>query len=177
MRFFIFFMIKNINVFFGTLMSLDLEKLLRLLGLFCLHPLFSVLSFFATIRTLNITKKYFPNHSGNGVGNAYRHALWCCLIMMYCCKISSPHKSKKWCKKITDLHEELFPNTPLQRKMDLHNNDVGIAIFMEMLSGIHRQFFESSFFIEKLKDKVKTAKILGSIEEKLGNELVYLVED
>lgn len=170
-------MIKNINVLFRGLISLNLENFLRLLGLFCLHPIFSVLSFFATVKTLNIAKKHFPNHSGNGVGNAFRHALWCCLIMMYCCKISSPQKSKKWCKKITDLHEDLFPNAPLQRRMDLHNNGVGIDLFMEMLPGIHRQFFETSFFIEKLKDKVKTARILGYIEEKVDDELVYIAED
>lgn len=168
-------MIKHISIIFRSLTSLKFSNLTRLLGLFCLHPIFLGLSFFATIKTISITKKYFPNdHFGDGVGNAFRHALWCCLIMMYCCKISSPKKSKKWCKKITDLHEELFPNTPLQRKMDLHNNSIGINLFMEMLPYIHRQFFETSFFIEKLMVKVQTAKILTSIQQSTENELVYL---
>jgi hypothetical protein len=77
---------------------------------------------------------------------------------------------------MTDLHEELFPNEPLETKMDLHNNQVGINLFMELLPGIHRQFFETSFFVEKLMQKTKTAKILEKLEDDFGDELVYLKE-
>jgi hypothetical protein len=58
--------------------------------------------------------------------------------------------------------------------VDLHNNKVGMDLFMEMVPGIHRQFFESSFLIDELFKKVKTAEILtenGVVNEK---ELVYL---
>ncbi len=72
------------------------------------------------------------------------------------------------------MHEELFPNEPLQKKMDLHNNEVGMAFFMELLQGIHRQFFETNFFVDQLFEKTKTAKILRSLEEDHGNDLVYL---
>lgn len=74
------------------------------------------------------------------------------------------------------MHEELFPNLPLETKMDLHNNQVGMDLFMEMLPGIHRQFFEINFFIGNLFEKTKTAKLLTSLEEDHGNELVYLEE-
>ncbi len=70
--------------------------------------------------------------------------------------------------------EELFPNKPLEKKMDLHNNQVGMDLFMELLPGIHRQFFETNFFVEKLFVKTKTAKLLTSLEENFGSELVYL---
>lgn len=121
-----------------------------------------------------IRKKYPKTHHASGIGNAYRHALWSSLIMVYCCKITSPNKALIWCKKITDLHEELFPNPPLERKMDTHNNKVGMDLFMSMLNGIHRQFFETSFIIEKLDAKVETAKLLSSLEEEFPNDFVYL---
>lgn len=163
------------KIFIRTLAQLSFSKIFKVLKLTLPHPLFSVLSFYATVRSFVLAKKYFPKtNSTDGVGNAFRHALWSCLIMMYCCKISSPKKSLEWCRKMTSLHEELFPNEPLQTKMDLHNNEVGIAIFMEMLQGIHRQFFETGFFIDILFEKTKTAKILENLKQDFGNELVYL---
>lgn len=72
------------------------------------------------------------------------------------------------------MHEELFPNEPLEQKMDLHNNQIGMDLFMEMLPGIHRQFFETSFFVDRLFEKTKTAKVLRSLEEDFEGELVYL---
>ena len=75
---------------------------------------------------------------------------------------------------MTDLHEELFPNEPLEKKMDLHNNKVGMDLFMELLLGIHRQFFETNFFVEKLFVKTKTAKILTDLKDDFGSDLVYL---
>jgi hypothetical protein len=149
----------------------------KLLGLTLPHPLFSLMGFYATLRSFSLAQKHFPKtHSNNGIGNAFRHSLWNCLILMYCCKISSPQKALDYCKKMTDLHEELFPNEPLETKMDLHNNQVGINLFMELLPGIHRQFFETSFFVEKLMQKTKTAKILEKLEDDFGDELVYLKE-
>lgn len=159
----------------NSLRTLSFGKIIKLLKLVVPHPLFSLMAFYATVRSFAVTQKYFPfTHSGNGVGNAFRHALWNCLIMMYCCKISSSRKSLDFCKKMTDMHEELFPNKPLETKMDLHNNKVGMDLFMEMHKGIHRQFFETNFFVEKLFEKTKTAEILRDTEEDFGNELVYL---
>ena len=75
---------------------------------------------------------------------------------------------------MTDLHEELFPNKPLETKMDLHNNEVGMNYFMQLLPGVHRQFFETSFFVKDLIDKTKTAKVLQSLDDEFKDELVYL---
>ncbi|MEN2436320.1 hypothetical protein AAH994_12970 [Weeksellaceae bacterium A-14] len=154
-----------------------MKKLFRLMKLVAPHPLFSVLSFYATVQAFQLARKYFPEtNSTNGIGNAFRHALWCCLIMMYCCKISSAEKSLKWCRTMTDLHEELFPNEPLETSMDLHNNQVGMNLFMQMLPGIHRQFFEKSFFIEALFEKIKTARVMSDRHSDYGDDLVYLDE-
>lgn len=165
------------KVVLNTIRTLSFRKIAKLTSVALKNPLFSLFSFWATLRSFMLAKKYFPDtNSANGIGNAFRHALWCCLIMMYCCKISSPRKSLVFCKKITDLHEELFPNEPLEQKMDLHNNQVGMHLFMEMLEGIHRQFFETAFFVDKLFEKTKTAKILTEIDEEFGNELIYLAD-
>ncbi len=168
---------KGIKVILNALKSLSFGKLLKLAKLTVPHPLFSILTAYATLKAFEIARKEYPKtNSTNGIGNAFRHALWCCLIMMYCCKISSPKKALKWCKTMTDLHEELFPNEPLETKMDLHNNTVGMDLFMEMLPGIHRQFFEKSFFIEKIRNKLKTAKVLQDVEDHFDGDLVYLKE-
>lgn len=72
------------------------------------------------------------------------------------------------------MHEELFPNEPLETKMDLHNNKIGMDYFMELLPGIHRQFFEKGFFIDALLKKTEHAKILKSLEDNFEGDLVYL---
>lgn len=166
---------KAFTIFINTIRTLTFQKVSRLLGVTIPHPLFTIISFYATMKAYVLAKHYFPEtNSSDGIGNAFRHALWTSLILMYCCKISSPEKSLKWCKKITDLHEELFPNEPLQKQMDLHNNLVGMNLFMEMVPGIHRQFFETSFLVDALFKKVKTAKILTEYGKVSELELVYL---
>ena len=156
---------------------MSFKKILRLLRLVVPHPVFSLLSFYATLKAYTIAQKKFPETaSTNGIGNAFRHALWCCFIMMYCCKVSSPKKALEFCKRITDLHEELFPNKPLETKMDLHNNKIGMDYFMEMLQGVHRQFFEKSFFIDGLEKKMQDAKVLKNTDDDFKGFLVYLDE-
>lgn len=72
------------------------------------------------------------------------------------------------------MHEELFPNEPMETKMDLHNNKIGMDYFMELLPGIHRQFFEKGFFIDALMKKSENAKILKSLDDNFEGDLVYL---
>lgn len=166
---------KNIKVIFNALRSLSLKKIFKLLTLTLPHPLFSFLGLYATLKSFSLAQKHYPKtHSNNGEGNAFRHSLWNCLILMYCCKVSSPQKALDFCTKMTDMHEDLFPNEPLEKKMDLHNNQVGRDYFMSLLPGVHRQFFETNFFVEELKMKTKNAIILENEDDHLGNNLVYL---
>ncbi|WP_312075044.1 DUF6973 domain-containing protein [Chryseobacterium sp.] len=168
---------RTFKVIFNTLRSLSFKKLMKLASTVLPHPLFCILAFYATVKSFSIAEKLYPKTaSKNGRGNAFRHSFWCCLIMMYCCKVSSPEKALKFCKEITDLHEELFPNKPLETKMDLHNNKIGMDYFMELIPGIHRQFFEKSFFIEELQKKTANAKVLKSLEDDFDGFLVYLEE-
>lgn len=172
--FFQFVKKMKIKIIFNALFQLDFFQLLKLLGVFISHPILSVMSFYATVKTIFVVEKYFPKNHTYAVGNAFRHALWCGLITMYSSKITSAEKSLKWCKKITDMHEELFKNTPLERKMDLHNNQIGMLVFRQILSGVHRQFFEPSFIIRPLLEKVKTAKIFTDLDFQGGEDLIYL---
>ncbi len=141
-----------------------------------MHPLFAILYTYASFRAFAKAKELYPEtNSNNGKGNAFRHSYWCCLIMMYFCKVSSPEKSLKWCEKLTNMHEDLFPNKPLETKMDLHNNRVGMDYFMSLIPGVHRQFFESSFFIEELQKRTENAVLIKSVDEEVDeNQLIYL---
>lgn len=167
---------RTLKVFINSFRQLTFKKFIRLLKLSLSNPIFSVLSFIATVRAYTIAKKYYPRtNSTDGKGNAFRHALWCCLILMYCCKVSSPRKCLQWCKKVTDFHEEIFPNEPLQTKMDLHNNSVGIQFFESLLPRIHRQFFETSFFIKELIEKTDQAVFVTNMEEEItAEQLMYI---
>ncbi|WP_300688519.1 hypothetical protein [Chryseobacterium sp.] len=168
---------RTFKIFFNTIRSMSFKKIIRLLSLVLPHPLFAILSFHATIKAFTIAQAKFPKTaSTNGIGNAFRHALWCCFIIMYCSKISSPKKALDFCKRMTDMHEELFPNKPLETKMDLHNNKFGMDYFMELLPGIHRQFFEKSFFIDGLIKKMDDAKVLKKLDDDFEGYLVYLEE-
>ncbi|WP_047484459.1 DUF6973 domain-containing protein [Chryseobacterium rhizosphaerae] len=168
---------RTFKIIFDTIRSMSFKKIIRLLSLVLPHPLFAILSFHATVQAFTIAQKKFPaTASNNGIGNAFRHALWCCFITSYCCKVSSPKKALDFCKRITDMHEELFPNKPLETKMDLHNNKIGMDYFMELLPGIHRQFFEKSFFIDGLVKKMDDAKVLKNLDDDFSGHLVYLEE-
>lgn len=157
---------------------LSFRHLLQLFSLVGRHPWFSIMGFWATIKAFGIAQQNFPTSaSGNGVGNSFRHALWSALIISYGCKISSPQKAKDYCWKMTNLHEELFPNHPLEKQMDLHNNRIGMDLFFEMLPGIHRQFFETSFLVEKLLAKTQTAIIITDAASFSTSEMVYIQDN
>ncbi|WP_052911402.1 DUF6973 domain-containing protein [Riemerella anatipestifer] len=168
---------KTTLVFFNTFKQLSLQKMLQVLGLFIRQPVFFVLAVYASFKAYRIAQKKYTTTAGtNGKGNAFRHAFWNCLVLMYCCKVSSPQKALAFCETFTNLHEELFPNEPLEKAMDLHNNKVGRDYFMSLLKGIHRQFFETSFFVEELKAKANNARPINDkcIDESLKNCLVYI---
>lgn len=100
--------------------------------IFVCHPLFAFPTVWATVESIRLSEMNFGDDpAGNGPANAYRHAVWNALTALYCSKISSVEKSLKWTEKITNLHEELFPNDEYNRLMDLHNNKVGRNLFLK----------------------------------------------
>ncbi|MFI4852593.1 MAG: DUF6973 domain-containing protein [Gimesia chilikensis] len=63
----------------------------------------------------------------NGNGDAFRHALWNCLMA----KSIGVSKAKQW----GDAHENggTSPNPPLEKEMDLFNNEIGRGISIKNL--------------------------------------------
>jgi len=78
------------------------------------------------------TKNYGKRHHKNGPANAFRHAFWNYLIAKRCFKWQNNEETVlNWAKKVTDWHEDSFPNKKLPKAMDLHNNEVGRFIFAQ----------------------------------------------
>src|SRR5690606_38293803 len=87
-------------------------------------------------------------------------------------KNESVEKAVAWAKKITELHENLAPNSKLEMSMDLHNNEVGRAMFAEK----QLQNNDEIGIISELKEKMKTAVKVHSIKEMDKNigDFVYI---
>lgn len=147
-------------------------QLYELSRAFIRHPLYIIPTWKATRRTMNIcTALYGKNHHYDNRTNAFRHALWNFLICRNCFSLTgSAEKALNWSKKITDLHEDLFPNEKLSRSMDLHNNYVG------------RNYFENhpnigeDVAISFLQKEMLAAVKITNLEDikKAGNRLVFI---
>jgi len=148
------------------------RQLFRLSGLLFQNPWFIIPTLRATKKTRIICDSLFGKaHHKNGKENAFRHALWNVLI----CQKTFIHskndeKSIIWAKKITDLHEKLAPNKPLEEAMDLHNNKLGRLYFKELSS------VSEEATITFLKGKMEKSNLVREIEEirEFYDDLVYL---
>mgnify|MGYP000198918917 CR=1 FL=1 len=107
------------------------KQLIVLVGFFLKRPMFMLSTGKATSQTLDIVQEKFPGiHGKDNSANAFRHALWNYLIAVRCLKNEKNIKTiLSWTKEITDWHEDFSPNEPLARAMDLHNNQIGRALF------------------------------------------------
>lgn len=85
----------------------------------------------ATINSIKISDKLYPGiHHINNSANAFRHAMWSMLLVKEMLKWNKNLlKSMEWAKKVTDWHEDFSPNPPLEKEMDLHNNNTGRKLF------------------------------------------------
>ena len=115
------------------LTKIRLRKVLELAGMALKHLRFLYPTYLATQQCMDISTKYFQRkHYNNGQANAFRHALWNYLIALKCTdKSKNRTRALSWTKSITDWHEAAFVNRPLAQRMDLHNNAVGRALFLE----------------------------------------------
>ena len=129
----------------------------------------------ATSRTLKIVQEKFPGiHGKDNSANAFRHALWNYLIAVRCLKSGGNMNAIiSWTKEITDWHEDFSPNKPLARAMDLHNNQIGRALFES-----HENKTEKEA-IAALELKLKSAVQVGFCEEveKYPTNLVFIDND
>lgn len=157
--------------FLQVLKGLKFSYIIKIFGVSLLHPFFACATFWATKETYKKTQQLFPGiHGKENIANAFRHALWNMFIIHKCLGISkSIEKVRLWAKEITDLHEELAPNRPISRAMDLKNNQLGREWFVEMK-------FQSREEIENfLLLKINEAIHVSSLQEiESAHQLVYL---
>ena len=156
------------------LKSVSIKQLFMLVKLFLPKPLYIPLTLKASTRAMSIASdEYGKKHNGNTKANAFRHALWTVLICQAVfSRKQSPEKSVKWAKKVTDFHEKLAPNKPLEREMDLHNNTIGCNLWKE-----NKNLSEAEF-ITLLKEKSAAAKQVKTVDEvkDFKENLVYMTD-
>lgn len=156
--------------------NLSFKQLFLLASTFIKRPRYFFPTHRATLKTVQICDRLFKRaHHKNNVTNAFRHALWNVLIAKKCFeKNNSVEESVEWARKVTDLHEKLAPNAELEMEMDLHNNEVGRNFFAKK----QMQNSDLTEIISELKEKMKTAVKISSIEEIEENksEFVYIVD-
>ncbi|MGY5845891.1 DUF6973 domain-containing protein [Salegentibacter sp. HM20] len=135
------------------------------------QPKFIYPTFQATRESLKLCDNAFGKaHHGNNPTNAFRHAYWNYLIAKKCFAIcNSEETAISWAKRITDLHEELAPNAPLERAVDLHNNEIGRQVFLNQKSG----------GLEVLKLMMNDAVKVESLAEVVNfpNNMIYTEDD
>ncbi len=148
---------------FQILQSLIKNLRWQAVRVFLIHPHFIVPTVWATIESIRLSERHFDDSpDGNGPANAYRHAAWNVLIAYYCSKISNSQKAVRWAEKITNLHEELFPNSDFDREMDLHNNSIGRKLY---LNAVTDKVKSKKEILQRLKLMTNTA--VGLDDEKL----------
>ncbi len=159
----------------GVVKGFSIKQLFLLAIVMLQRPLFIIPTIKATKQTILICNSLYPKeHHKNGKANAFRHALWNVLICIKTFKISkNEEKSIIWAQKVTDLHEKLAPNDPLETKMDLHNNKVGRFFFSSLKNSSEEKA------IAFLREKTESAKNVIDFKSMVNheNDLVYLSED
>ena len=158
--------------------SLKYRQLKSAFFLFLKRPLFIYPTLKATAEAYRASQREFPKtHQLNGKGNAFRHALWNMILCKECSKwTTNKEKAVTWAKTITNWHEELSPNKPLDKAMDLHNNKVGRELFKEL--NVKYAKLNVSMLIDSLKEKLKTSVKIETILEMNNHKeaLVYIRE-
>lgn len=154
--------------------QLSVKQLWHLSVVFIKQPFLVFPTLKATKKTMQISGNlYGKAHHKNGPANAFRHALWNVLIAKAAFKkFQDTEKSIDWAEKVTDLHEKLAPNSPLETAMDLHNNEMGRQFFNEVLN------FSEEKTINFLQKKAENAqKVTKTSEIKaFENELVFILK-
>ncbi|NDV42251.1 DUF6973 domain-containing protein [Flagellimonas sediminis] len=159
---------------FSVLKRVSFKHILKGILLGLSRPFFILPTLKATKDCMRIsTARYGKLHYKNGPANAFRHALWNGLIAQRCFRRKKNEGDVlDWTKKVTDWHEEAFPNKALAKTMDLHNNAVGRFIFKE---NIEKSEEEIITILQKMT--LESVKIEGDTNlSKLKDRLVHILE-
>lgn len=159
----------------AILKRVNTKNILKVIFIGLGQPLFLVPTLRATKQCMKISTDHYGRlHYKNGPANAFRHALWNYLIAKKCCVWQKkPEKVMTWAKKITDWHENAFPNRELARKMDLHNNAVGRIIFEEHIEKPETEIVE---ILKKMTNKSIKIDVQSNLTG-LENQLVHIIDE
>ncbi len=143
------------------LKSLSIRDLLRLIALSARNARVLWPTWKATRRSVVISNREFGVlHRQNNPANAFRHALWNFLIARNCQEVYDEEvKLMRWVKEITDLHEEMLPNKPLAKAMDLHNNKVGRSLYLQLKDSDEEEI------VKVMKSRMASSIKIGSQAE------------
>ena len=159
----------------SALKRVSFKNILKVIFIGLRYPLFVLPTIQATKDCMRIsTELYGRLHYKNGSTNAFRHAFWNYLIAKRCYKWQKNiETAMNWAKKITDWHESAFPNKPLAREMDLHNNATGRFAF--------QYYFEQpeSEVMEIMKKMALNSTLVDASSnfEDFEHQLVHITEE
>ncbi|WP_224484244.1 DUF6973 domain-containing protein [Robertkochia aurantiaca] len=158
-----------------VLRSLRPEVVWKTSRYFLTRPAGMLAAFLATRSCLKLSGELFGKaHHRNGKANAFRQALWNMLIIKYSMKMGySTERALKWADEITLHHEDLSPNPPLARIMDLHNNRIG----RDLWTGINCTASDpDGLLAENVMNLLKSAVRVSSLEDtgKHPEKLIYI---
>lgn len=112
----------------------------------------------ATLRaSTGADERFDESHYGNGIANGYKHAAWNALIAHYSrWGVRSVEDALLWAERITDLHEECFPNPADERQVDLDNNRTGRELYASLRekSGKRLRTHDVLEYIYENKEKI-----------------------
>ncbi|MDJ0645432.1 MAG: hypothetical protein QNJ57_05535 [Flavobacteriaceae bacterium] len=147
----------------------------QLLVLSARYPLYIYPTLKATSQSYLHAKREYPkDHGKRGKANAFRHAFWNILICFECKKWNkNTRRILAWAKLITDKHEQLSPNEPIDEQMDLHNNKIGRNLF------IASSFTSVKEMSDTIKYKMTDARQIKTVEDiqLYPTDLVYIKEE
>ena len=146
------------------------------LSITCLrHPWYVWPTLKATRHTVRLANTLFgTEHHLNNPANAYRHALWNYLIARECHNWwQNMEQVLVWTEKITALHEAFFPNEPLARAMDLHNNKVGRILFEHHFAKTEEEVLQLLKDMSKQSEKIEDIMALEKIS---ADRLIHLID-
>jgi len=146
--------------------NLNFKQIGALFVWFLKHPFFMFAAFRATVNTLRIAQKEFPNiHGLHNKANAFRHAIWNIFIAKECLKFTKDvDKVLAWTKLITDWHEEFSPNEEMAKLMDLHNNAIGRNYFLNLIGSSKNEIIETVILKSELAIKINAESELYKID-------------
>lgn len=106
----------------------------------------------ATKRTMILCDELFGKvHHQSNSSNAFRHALWNILICKKTLKrTQNREKSIIWTRKVTNLYEKVTDNGKMDRAMDLHNNEVGLRLFLTVFEEKESEIIS---ILQKMREK------------------------